>query len=276
MSSCRAWLWPEAAADQHGEAVRAVRARHGHEAEVVAVDVDAVVARPGQPDLELPGQVGLAVERLAPRRRPGSARDGLLAVDPDLVVRAGSGAGSGRPGAGRGPGAPSAGCRPRGAGQATTLRTTSPHAASVVTRCWSRVRISGRRLALADEVELDAPREVSRTAPSATVVGQWSMARHWSARQRRRRGRWPGPCRMWSGSWPERVSSRRTSRSSCWYIPWNLSRWVLSSEKAGASSCQLVGQRTPQTPAGGLHILDRRHKGERSRKPDLINQILGD
>jgi hypothetical protein len=43
-----------------------------------------------------------------------------------------------------------------------------------------------------------------------------------------------------------------------------------------AAGHQLVGQRTPQTAAPGLHILDGGHEGEGTRNPDLINRILGD
>ena len=60
----------QAAADEHDVAGDAV-ALDRHQADVLDVDVDAVVAREGEADLELAGEVGLAVERLdrrAPRR----------------------------------------------------------------------------------------------------------------------------------------------------------------------------------------------------------------
>ena len=63
----------------------------GDDADVVRVDVDAVVARPGDADLELARQVGLAVQRLdrsVGRRCLG--RDRPLAVDPQLPVRRGA------------------------------------------------------------------------------------------------------------------------------------------------------------------------------------------
>ena len=67
-----------------------------HDPDVVGVDVDAVVARPGDGDLELARQVDVAVDRLdralaalrpAVRQRRRLGGDGLLAVDPQLPVR---------------------------------------------------------------------------------------------------------------------------------------------------------------------------------------------
>ena len=141
----------EAAADEHDVAGDAV-ACDGHEADVVGVDVDAVVAGEGEPDLELAGQVGLAVERLDLGHLGG---DRLVAVDPQLVVGGALRleAGRQRPGGGE----DAAWSRSAsGAGQHTTLRTTSPQAASVVTRRSFRVLISWCRLALVHEVELEA------------------------------------------------------------------------------------------------------------------------
>ena len=62
----------EATADQHDVTGRAV-ALDRHQPHVLGVDVDAVVAREGEPDLELPRQVGLAVEGLDVRCRSWSS-----------------------------------------------------------------------------------------------------------------------------------------------------------------------------------------------------------
>ena len=76
----------QAASDQHVEpAHRPVRRPHGHDGQVVRVDVDAVVAFERDCRLELAREVLLAVEGLDLRLR------GLddLAVEPDLVIGAG-------------------------------------------------------------------------------------------------------------------------------------------------------------------------------------------
>src|ERR1700694_903195 len=81
----------EAASDQEVDAGQAsVRPAHDDQAQVVRVDVDAVVALDRDRGLELAGQVRLAVERLVLIR--GNAAVGELAVDPDLMVGAGPGA----------------------------------------------------------------------------------------------------------------------------------------------------------------------------------------
>ena len=79
--------------DEAGEfAGRPLRQRR-HDPDVVGVDVDAVVAGPGDRDLELPGQVGSAVDRLDVVDRCGGVgslgRHGTLAVDPQLPVALG-------------------------------------------------------------------------------------------------------------------------------------------------------------------------------------------
>src|SRR3712207_7232960 len=67
----------------------------GQQAQVLPVDVDAVVPRQRQAGLELARQVHLAVQRLAVVRRQLAVGDGL-AVEPDLVVRPGAGGQVGR------------------------------------------------------------------------------------------------------------------------------------------------------------------------------------
>jgi hypothetical protein len=85
----------QAATHQHHEALRPTPL-HGHDPDVVGEHVDAVVTRPGQADLELPGQVDVAVEGLLGGLRRGRRRHGLLTVEPDLVVRPGLGPETGR------------------------------------------------------------------------------------------------------------------------------------------------------------------------------------
>ena len=137
---------PHAAAGEHHEPGQLARRPFGqrrHDADVVRVHVDAVVARPGDPDLELARQVGLAVDRLdlvdrGDRVRAGVGartfgmphgriRFGVTACSPSTHAPSrsrcadGSGRPSRRPPARAPPGGPD-----RGSGQAITLRTTSP------------------------------------------------------------------------------------------------------------------------------------------------------
>ena len=56
--------------DEAGQLAGEPLAQGRDDADVVRVDVDAVVTRPGDPDLELARQVGLAVQRLDRVRRP--------------------------------------------------------------------------------------------------------------------------------------------------------------------------------------------------------------
>ena len=102
----------EAATDEYdepGQLARGAFGEGGHDADVVAVDVDAVVTRPGHADLELARQVDVAVDGLgvvgagAGRRgrrggvgvdRLGAGRFGT--VDPQLPVGGGPRAGTGR------------------------------------------------------------------------------------------------------------------------------------------------------------------------------------
>ena len=75
---------------------RATAGQRRHQADVVGEHVDVVVARPGHGDLELAGQVGVAVDRLGRTLAPLGASErqwrrlgghGLVAVDPQLPVR---------------------------------------------------------------------------------------------------------------------------------------------------------------------------------------------
>ncbi len=123
-----------AAADQHVVADDAAVLDDGQQAEVLGVNVDAVVVRRRQAGFELARQIDLAVDRFDLRRSVASFPDTVLAVEPDFVV----GAGARRQWAARRAAVacssswtPSCRC---GAGQAMTLRFTSPQAPSVVSR----------------------------------------------------------------------------------------------------------------------------------------------
>ena len=78
-----------AAADQHVVADDAAVLDDGQQAEVLGVDVDAVVVRQRQAGLELARQVDLAVDRLRRSAVRRGCRD-RLAVEPDFVVGAGA------------------------------------------------------------------------------------------------------------------------------------------------------------------------------------------
>ena len=73
-----------AAADRDIEAGQDAVLDDRDEAEIVGEDVDIVVRRHGEGDLELAWQIGLAVQRLA----LGFAAGNALLVEPDLVVGA--------------------------------------------------------------------------------------------------------------------------------------------------------------------------------------------
>jgi hypothetical protein len=73
-----------AAADGDIEAFEPARALDGDEAEILGVDVDVVGGRHDEADLELPGQIGGAVDRLLFVAR---ARDLFIAV-PDFMIGA--------------------------------------------------------------------------------------------------------------------------------------------------------------------------------------------
>ena len=85
---------PHPAAGEHDEAGQLAGetlTQGGNDADVVRVDVDAVVARPGDADLELARQIGVAVQRLhGTALRRGLGRHRPLAVDPQLPVRRGT------------------------------------------------------------------------------------------------------------------------------------------------------------------------------------------
>ena len=263
----------QAAAHQHGEALGAVGARHGHEAEVVAVDVDAVVAGPGQPDLELPGQVGGAVERLL-LVGGGLGRDGLLAVDPDLVVRAGPG--------------PEADGQALGEVQEHLLPAVGhrgraghdvAHDVAARGERGDQVLVEGAdqraQAALAHEVELHA---ASRGQPDGAVGDHVGHVVDGPPLVRRQRpAGHAGPDHEDVVRLLARAGPLPADVPVVLLVhPVELEQVAAVLREGWTAAGQLVGQRTPQTPAGGLHILDRRHEGERSPKPDLINQILGD
>ena len=153
------------------------------------VDVDAVVAGPGDPDLELARQVGVAVHRLdssigsrrARRLTLGPGRLGGDGLSPsthssqyDAVRgrnRATISATTGASTASRD--------RRAGSGQAITLRTTSPQAASVVSSEALMPRDEVVQLALVDEVVLHAlpGRQAQRAVGE---LGERSRASHCS------------------------------------------------------------------------------------------------
>ena len=150
VSSGRAWVIPMPAAGEHdepGQLTGRALGQRRHDADVVGVHVDAVVAGPGDADLELARQVGVAVDRLDVvdrgdgvgagvrarpfgMRQPGSA---VTAFSPSthssqyVSVR-----GRKRATISATTGSRTAWRAGSGSGHAITLRTTSPHAASVV------------------------------------------------------------------------------------------------------------------------------------------------
>ena len=110
---------------------------HGQQAQVLGVDVDAVVVGQGQAGLELARQIDLAVDRLFRGSRFAARHVDRLAVEPDFVI--GAGARSQVAGdAGSAVSCSSAwtpAWQGRG-GQAMTLRSTSPQAPSVRQQAW--------------------------------------------------------------------------------------------------------------------------------------------
>ena len=142
MSSSRAWLMPMLAADVDvvaGDVAGEAVAQDRHEADVVGEHVDVVVARPRHADLELAGQVDVAVDRLGralaaaralgrQRRRRGGARPSRRRPTAPSTTRSAGGSGR-RCSATSGS---STAWRSSGHGDPMMLRTTSPHAASVV------------------------------------------------------------------------------------------------------------------------------------------------
>ena len=154
--------------------------------------VDAVVARPGHGDLELPGQVHVAVHRLGDR--PVRPRD-------DAEGQGGAaGARRSRPWRRRStaPSTPTVRGRKRvtrsfssgrstawrssGQGQPMMLRTTSPHAASVVSRAALMPCTSSRSSPLCTTWNCTPWRVVSRIVPSARSARR-SRACHWLGRE---------------------------------------------------------------------------------------------
>ena len=160
--------------DEAGQLAGETFAQGRDDADVVRVDVDAVVARPGDADLELARQVGVAVQRLDGRRpRAGGAcgRAPPARRRPTAPSTTGCAAGTVAP-ARRRRGASTARRSAWGSGQAITLRTTSPHAASVV----SNERVDARA----------RPRAAHPSARSGTARPAASSGA--SHRRRARRG----------------------------------------------------------------------------------------
>ena len=107
-----------AAADQHVVADHVVVAAHGQQADVLAIDVRAVVAGQADAHLELSRQIGLAVQRLdlalgrlgleskRPASRPARSRDrpASAARGPRQFARPSTGSARGPDRRGRGPG----------------------------------------------------------------------------------------------------------------------------------------------------------------------------
>ena len=157
---------------------------HGHQSEVVAEDVGAVVTRPGQPDLELPrGRPCRTASGSTSTAGAGVGRlgaDGTVTVDPHLVVGTGPRAEAG----GKALGQVEQDLLPavrQWRGQATTLRTTSPHRRQRGHQVPIQRADERRQPALAGEMELHAAAEVSRSEPSATSPATPSMAAHCEA-----------------------------------------------------------------------------------------------
>ena len=146
----------------------------GEQAEVLGVDIDAVVVRQSQTDLELPRQVDLAVDRLL----FVSGCLGRLAIEPDLVVARLRGA---RWAAMRLAISCISSRTPRwGAGHDMTLRFTSPHAPRVVSRVSLMPAIVALRSRLRTPWNWMPWRLVKRKVP---------LAYCWQCRRRRGTGR---------------------------------------------------------------------------------------
>ena len=143
------------------------------EAQVLREHVDVVVGRDGDHRLELPRQVGLAVDRLVLGL---TARD-LLALEPDLAVGAGlrqqvladpSASSSASPWA-------RLTC---GFGVHITLRLTSPQAAIVSRQARSIACIVRFRFCLMTPWNCQVCRVVSRSVPLAKSPAIWSICSH--------------------------------------------------------------------------------------------------
>ena len=200
--------------DEPGQLAGETLAQGRDDADVVRMDVDAVVARPGDADLELARQVGVAVQRFRPGR-PRAAASAVTARSPSTHSSQYDGVrGRNRRTSSATTGASTARRSACGRGHAITLRTTSPHAASVVsneplmpcTTCaahpWAR---SGTALPAASSGA--SHRRRARRGGRGRAIG---------------RGRSPrpaptsAPCTSSRAGASAACATLRTSRSSCW------------------------------------------------------------
>ena len=226
----------------------------GDEAEIVREHVDVVRRRHRDRDLELPRQVGLAVDRLDRFRL--AARD-LLAVEPDLAIGAGAAASDGRRSRARAR-------RPRACARDWSGLGLHMHVAVDVAAGRDGVEQRGvDRLHGRLEVRLDDAVKLEGLARGRAAACR--------CRSRARRGRARSHCSGVQHAARDAhadhegegllqlllaCARRRRSRSSCRYMPWNLtSCWSSSAIAPVSVSRRPSAERAAQVVARFLDAL---------------------